>query len=104
MNYYVYAVDKVLRGGPFEAKDKYSYDLPPIESQEDWEKLVNKTWTDAESFAAIIEQLSEDMLLKPFVDGKYGNIYRNITGVIEHIHYHLGQIALIKKILLQQTT
>ncbi|HAI83731.1 MAG TPA: DUF1572 domain-containing protein, partial [Chitinophagaceae bacterium] len=28
-----------------------------------------------------------------------GTYYRNILGLIEHTHYHLGQIALIKKII-----
>jgi uncharacterized damage-inducible protein DinB len=102
MNYYVSAVLKVLQGNPLDASDKYSFDHPPILSQEDWEKLLNKTWTDAENFAIMIEQLPESKLWEDFSDGKYGNYYRNIQGIIEHNHYHLGQIALIKKILLQQ--
>ena len=101
MNYYVDAVMKVLRGGSLDASDKYSFDLPPIRTQADWEKLVDKTWTDAESFASLIEQLPESKLGETFADEKYGNYYRNIHGIIEHIHYHLGQIVLIKKILLQ---
>ncbi len=102
MNYYVSAVLKVLQGNPLDASDKYSFDYPPILSREDWEKLLNKTWTDAENFAIMIEQLPESKLWEDFSDGKYGNYYRNIQGIIEHNHYHLGQIALIKKILLQQ--
>ena len=51
INYYVSAVTKVLQGEPLTAHDKYSFDLPPIQSQEDWEKLLNKTWSDAENFA-----------------------------------------------------
>ena len=30
---------------------------------------------------------------------KYGNYFRNLTGIIEHLHYHLGQIVLIKKLI-----
>src|SRR5450432_1950694 len=101
MNYYVSAVLKVLQGEPLDASDKYSFDHPPILSPEDWDKLMDKTWTDAENFANLIEQLPESTLWKNFADIKYGNYYRNILGVIEHIHYHLGQIVLIKKILLQ---
>ena len=101
MNYYVETVLKVLRGGSLDASDKYSFDLPPIRSQSDWEKLLDKTWTDAESFVNLIEQLPESKLGETFADEKYGNYYRNIHGIIEHIHYHLGQIVLIKKILLQ---
>ncbi|MEW7291669.1 DinB family protein [Aquimarina sp. 2304DJ70-9] len=101
INYYVDAVIKVLQGGPLDAKDKYSFDHPPIQSAEDWEKLLNKTWTDAENFASLIEQLPESTLWENFTEEKYGNYYRNIHGIIEHTHYHLGQIVLLKKILLQ---
>jgi len=101
MNYYVSAVLKVLQGAPLDASDKYSFDLSPILCQQDWEKLLDKTWADAEGFASMVEQLSEQKLGDTFSDEKYGNYYRNIHGVIEHIHYHLGQIVLIKKILLQ---
>lgn len=101
MSYYVNAVQKVLQGEPLNSSDKYSFDHPPILSQEDWEKLLDKTWTDAENFSSLIEQLPENKLWEIFVDIKYGNYYRNIHGIIEHIHYHLGQIVLIKKIILQ---
>lgn len=99
INYYVSAVLKVLNGEPLDAKDKYSFDHPPIQSPEDWEKLLNKTWADAENFATGIERLPETKLWETFTDEKYGNYYRNIHGIIEHTHYHLGQIVLIKKIL-----
>lgn len=99
MNYYVNAVTRVLQGNPINAKDKYSFDHPSILSEEDWQKLVEKTWTDAENFAFLVEQLPESRLAEDFWENKYGTIYRNITGVIEHIHYHLGQIVLIKKIV-----
>lgn len=101
MNYYVSAVLKVLQGEALNAKDIYSFDHPPILSQADWEKLLEKTWADAEKFASLIEQLQEIKLWETFSDEKYGNYYRNIHGIIEHCHYHLGQIVLIKKILLQ---
>jgi len=101
INYYVSAILKVLRGEPLDAHDKYSFDLPPILSQEDWEKLLDKTWTDAEDFAILVEQLPESKLGENFSDEKYGSYFRNFHGVIEHTHYHLGQIVLIKKILLQ---
>ena len=101
MNYFVCAATKVLQGGPLEAKDIYSFDHPLIESQEDWERMVNKTWSDAETFASLVEQMPEQQLWEDFSDNKYGNYYRNIHGVIEHCHYHLGQIVLIKKIIQQ---
>jgi hypothetical protein len=101
MNYYVIAVSKVLQGEPLSASDKYSFDYSPILSGGDWNKLLEQVWADAENFASLIEQLPEAKLLEDFSENKYGNYCRNICGVIEHIHYHLGQIVLIKKILLQ---
>jgi hypothetical protein len=99
MNYYVSAVLKVLQGQPLAASDKFSFDLPAIESEADWESLLHKTWTDAENFASLIEQLPEKSYGEIFVDDKYGTYFRNMHGIIEHIHYHLGQIVVIKKLL-----
>jgi hypothetical protein len=101
MNYYVSAVLKVLQGDVLQASDKYSFDHPEILCPDDWEKLLDKTWTDAENFALSVERLPEPVLWEVFSDFKYGNYYRNIQGVTEHIHYHLGQIVLIKKIIPQ---
>lgn len=100
INYFVCAVLKVLQGGALDAHDKYSFDLPPVRSTQDWEKLLNKTLADAEICASLIEQLPEQKLWENFTDPKYGNYYRNFHGIIEHSHYHLGQIVLIKKIIL----
>jgi len=99
MNYYVSAVLMVLQGRPLDAHDKYSFDFPLIRNAEDWQKLLDKSWRDAETFAELVERLPEYRLAETFGDKKYGNYYRNIHGVTEHIHYHLGQIVLIKKIL-----
>ncbi len=101
-NYYVSAALKVFDGEPLNAKDEFSFEHPPILSQQDWEKLLAKTWTYAENLANLVEQLPEHKLLENFTDEKYGNYYRNIQGIIEHTHYHLGQIILIKKIIMQQ--
>ena len=99
INYFVLAATNVLQGKPLDAHDKFSFDLPDIQSQEDWEKLLKKTWEDAETFASLIEQLPETKLDEIFVEEKYGTYYINLQGIIEHTHYHLGQIVLIKKIV-----
>ena len=104
INYYVSAVLKVFHGKTLDAHDKFSFDLPSIASQKDWEKLLNKTFTDAENFAGMVEQMPESKLWENLGDEKYGSYYRNIHGIIEHTHYHLGQMAVIKKILAQSDT
>lgn len=99
INYYVTAILAVLRKEQLTAHDKYSFDHPPIQSQGDWDKLLNKTWTDANDLISLVEQLPDSKLEETFVVEKYGNYYRNFQGVIQHTHYHLGQIVLIKKMI-----
>lgn len=101
INYFVEAVLKVLQGSQLDAHDKYSFDLPPVASEDDWEHLKNKLFTNAEIIARLVEELPEQKLWEDFTDPKYGNYYKNIHGLIEHTHYHLGQIVLLKKILLK---
>ena len=100
INYYVRAILKVLEAGPLDSKDIYSFDLPPIRSKEDWEKLKEQSWTDTEKLAKLIEELPDRKLGESFSDEKYGSYYRNLHGLVEHTHYHLGQIMLIKKLIL----
>jgi len=101
INYYVNPVLSVLIGKPLKASDKYSFDLPPITNDEGWQQLKNKLFADAESLALEMEKVDEKKLFDVFADEKYGTYYRNLHGIIEHTHYHLGQISLIKKILNQ---
>lgn len=99
INYYVAGIVNVLEGGSLDIRDKYSFDLPVLETPSDWEQLLSKSWSDAEQFATLVEQMPEERLWSDFVDPKYGNYHRNITAMIEHAYYHLGQIVIIKKLL-----
>ena len=100
INYYVSTVLKVFEGGKLEASDKYSFDLSPLTNDEEWKALQDKAFAEAEKFANLVEQIPNEKFAQVFVDEKYGTYYRNIHGIIEHTHYHLGQISLIKKMLL----
>jgi len=101
INYYIAGVLNVFEGGSLDIKDKYSFDLPPIQAQRDWEKLMNALFTNAEKLVNIIEHFPEEKLKEVFVNEKYGTYQRNIDAIIEHCYYHLGQISLIKKAILQ---
>ncbi len=101
IHYYVRIVTKVLEGGPLVGKDKESFTHPPIASEEDWQAMQNQAWEELEHFAKLLEQLPEEQLWQEFFDPKYGVYYRNLHGIVEHVHYHLGQINIIKKLHLQ---
>ena len=100
VHYYIKGIISVFKGGPLNIKDKYSFDFKPVQSQDEWENFLEKFWSDAEEFASLVEKMPEEKLNQVFVDEKYGTFQRNIDGVIEHSYYHLGQIVLIKKLLI----
>jgi len=102
INYYLAGLLNVFAGGKLEIKDKYSFDLPEIKSEKDWNKLVNDFLVNSEIFANQVEHMEESMLDQPFADEKYGSYLRNIEGVIEHSYYHLGQVSLIRKMIVQK--
>ena len=99
IHYYVRGVLQVLEGGKLDIRDKFSFDFPPIVSQEQWEAFLAVFWRDSEKFAERIEEMSDEQLDEAFVDEKYGTYERNLEGMIEHCYYHLGQVVLIRKIL-----
>jgi len=71
IHYYIGGIMNVFINGKLEIRDKYSFDFPTIK------------------------------LNQHFVDEKYGTYQRNIDGMLEHSYYHLGQIVLIKKMILE---
>ncbi|KAF2341544.1 DUF1572 family protein [Flavobacterium tistrianum] len=97
VHYYINGINQVFNGGTLDIKDKFSFDFPPIHSQEQWNNFLTKFWNDAEVFASFVERLPDEKLDDVFVDAKYGTYKRNIEAMIEHSYYHLGQIVLIKK-------
>jgi hypothetical protein len=97
IHYFVTVAQRVLENGSLEGKDELSFTHPPINSQKEWDEFMENVFTQGEQFAVLIEALPEDKLWENFTDPKYGIYYRNLHGIIEHTHYHLGQIVLIKK-------
>lgn len=102
LDYYISGVLNVLKGGDLEIRDKYSFDLPPIHSEEEWNSLKNQLFSNADEFAKHVELLPTSKLDEAFVKKDYGDYRRNINGIIEHSYYHFGQISIIKKQILSK--
>ena len=102
IHYYISGILNVFNGGMLDIKDQFSFDFPPVESQEQWNLFLNRFWNDAEEFVLKVEKMSNEKLESVFVDEKYGTYRRNIEAMIEHSYYHLGQIVLVKKMQLER--
>jgi len=71
INYYLAGLIQVLDGGELDIRDKYSFDLSPISSEEDWQQLISELLANANSFINAVKKLSNDNLLTPFVKEEY---------------------------------
>ena len=100
INYYVEGLLNAFENNKLEISDKYSFDLPQITSAEDWNRLVAHFLKNAEKFANQVEQMDDSIFGQTFFEENYGSYLRNIEGVIEHSYYHLGQISLIRKMII----
>ena len=98
INYYIDGLAKVFEGGSLDIRDKYSFEMPAIRSEEEWINLKKQVRDNTSRFAGLIRNLSDKELYEPFLDPKYGTNFRNISGILNHSFYHLGQIAMLKKI------
>lgn len=101
INYYLVGLLNAFEKGKLEISDKFSFDLPSINSESEWNKMVTDFLSNSEKFADRVEQMEDSIFDQPFIDEKYGTFLRNIEGVIEHSYYHLGQISLIRKMIIQ---
>ena len=98
IHYYLKGTMAVLKGNPLTIRDKYSFNHTSIKTEGEWQKFQKQMWIEAKEFISLIEQLDDDIRNTYFVEEKYGNYYRNFAGIIEHTHYHLGQIVILKKL------
>lgn len=99
IDYYIAGLINVFKGGQLEIRDKFSFDMPPVNCQEDWEEVRDNLMTHAAAFADLVEVMPDEKLDAPFVDEKYGTYLRNIEAMTEHAYYHFGQITLLKKLI-----
>ena len=102
INYYLKGLLNVFEGGNLEIKDKYSFDMPEIKSESNWNSLVSDFVSNAEKFINHVEKMDDNLLIQPFVKEEYGSYLRNIEAQIEHCYYHLGQVSLINKMIKQR--
>lgn len=104
INYYLEGLIQVFNGGPLEISDKYSFDMPAIDTEKEWNELKDRFLKNAATFSNKVTALDDTILDQSFVDEKYGTYLRNIEAVIEHSYYHLGQLVLIKKMILNTSS
>ena len=98
--YYIKGINHFFQTGKLEIKDSLSFPAIDLQNNEEWQDLKDDLIYQSEIFANSIEEMNESNLQQDFFDEKYGSYLRNIDGQIEHAYYHLGQVILLKKMLM----
>ena len=98
MNFYLDYVHRNFKNEFLTFEQADTFNAPALQSDADWQALLQKTWVDAEAFAQTVEQIPVEQL-HIVIPPRNNSFYKNTHGVVEHNHYHLGQIVLLKKLL-----
>ena len=86
------------QGTAVQINDANGYDHPPLNTEADWQNLKSDNIQSAHELATAIRQFDEAKLLEPILPN-YSTAYKNLQGSVEHVHYHLGQIVILKKFI-----
>lgn len=74
---------------------------PNLPTEADWQALQIALWQSAEELAAAIRRVPAEQLTEPILPG-YSSAYKNLQGAVEHLHYHLGQLVILKNLVRSQ--
>lgn len=74
------------------------FDMRPVTSEEAWQQLQHKNLQSAHALAEGILQFPVSRLFELTANGKT-TYYKNLHGIAEHAHYHLGQMVILKKLI-----
>lgn len=77
------------------------YFVPELLDEADWQQLKADNLKSAHELAAAIRQFDVDALEQPILP-EHSTAYRNLQGSVEHVHYHLGQMVILKKLIRAQ--
>ena len=74
------------------------FNVPPLRTDQDWGNLKKDHFASAHELADAILKVDESRLEESILTD-YSSVYKNLQGTVEHVHYHLGQIVIIKKLV-----
>lgn len=86
------------KGIKTQVDESNGFNHPALNTEADWQHLKADNIQSAHELAAAIRQFDEAKLLVP-MEVHTSSAYKNFQGAVEHAHYHLGQIVILKKLV-----
>jgi len=88
-----------LKGETPVIPEENGYDVPYLNNEAEWNELKEKTHQSFTALADAIKDFPEEKLLENYAPDIPSTYYRNMQGITEHAHYHLGQIVILKNLI-----
>lgn len=85
-------------GEPTEIGPANGFDAPDLRTTADWVALQADNLQSAHELAAAIRSVDSARLEEPILPA-YSSAYKNLQGAVEHVHYHLGQLVVLKNLV-----
>ena len=98
ITFYNQVVLERLKGNIPFISEANGFDVPVLNKENDWLDLKEKNYQSAQNLAEAVKQFPEEKLFEPVIANS-STVYKTLHGVIEHTHYHLGQIVIIKNLV-----
>lgn len=98
LSFYNDVVRQRLSGNIPVIGESNGFDVPVIKNDDDWAKLKAHNVESAGELAAAVRESPEEKIFELTVTGASTH-YKMLHGIVEHAHYHLGQIVLIKNLI-----
>jgi hypothetical protein len=78
--------------------DANGFDVPELSSEESWQQLKEDLFSSFFKLAEEAEAMPEEKLFELTPSGS-ATFYKTLHGIVEHAHYHMGQMMIIKKLI-----
>ncbi len=87
-----------IQGTMVEITETNGFDNRALADDEAWQNLKQVCFASAKELAGAISKLTAAEIQEPILAG-YPTAYKSLQGCVEHVHYHLGQIVILKQLV-----
>ena len=89
-----------LKGSNPSVPETNGFDVEELKNESDWIALKDKTHGSFLQLADLIKVFPEEKLEETYAFGK-SSFYKNFHGAVKHAHYHLGQMVVLKNLIVK---
>ncbi|HVX25109.1 MAG TPA: DinB family protein [Parafilimonas sp.] len=87
-----------IKGNNPSVPNSNGFNVDVLKDENDWSELKEKTRVSFVQLADAVKNFPAEKLFETSPTGR-SSYYKNFQGMVEHAHYHLGQMVIIKKLL-----